>query len=151
MRAFFDEEKLRQGGKYAEFFSSWKYIAGERAASHSRIADVERGILVVVAEHPGWIQLLQLRQTEILNAVTARFPELELRGIVFRLGRLDSTLPGKSAEALGPFGPSGKLPSVEESPDPERGLRKTITLEDIDDTELKKNLEALKKTIEGGK
>ncbi len=115
LSAFFDEEKLRRGGLYADFFTSWKYLVGDRLAAHSRVADVDKGVLIVEAEHPGWIQLLQFRQSEILAGVAARFPELALRSVVFRLGK-GKGLPGGSAEGgsgaaaprPGPFGPEGR-------------------------------------------
>lgn len=113
LSAFFDEEKLRRGGLYADFFTSWKYLVGDRLAAHSRVADVDKGVLVVEAEHPGWIQLLQFRQSEILAGVAARFPELALRSVVFRLGK-GKGLPGGTAEGNapaprpGPFGPEGR-------------------------------------------
>jgi hypothetical protein len=85
LSSFFDAEKLRQGEKYSDFFSSWAGFVGSRLAAHSRVADVNKGILIVEAEHPGWIQLLQFRQSSILEAVSKRYPEFNLKGIAFRL------------------------------------------------------------------
>ena len=97
LSSFFDGEKLSRGERYSEFFSSWPAIVGERLAAHSRVADVDKGFLVVEAEHPGWIQLLQLRQSSILDAVVRRFPELGLRGIIFRLSGQGGALQSKPA------------------------------------------------------
>lgn len=112
LAAFFDEEKRRRGGMYAEFFSSWRIIVGERLAAHSRVVEVEKGTLIVEADHPGWIQLLQLKQTAILAATAVRFPELELRSIVFRLSqKRDAAGSSEKSDAPrsrpGPFGPEG--------------------------------------------
>jgi hypothetical protein len=85
LSSFFEKEKLERGLRYSDFFSSWPGFVGPRLAAHSRVADIEKGLLIVEAEHPGWIQLLQLRQSEILEGVSRRFPELKLRGIGFRL------------------------------------------------------------------
>lgn len=156
LRAFFDNEKLRQGGQYAEFSASWKNIVGDRAAAHSHVADVERGNLVVEAEHPGWIQILQLRQREILEAVRQRFPELNLRGIVFRLGKAGAgnLAPGGKVARPGPFGPEGKgiIEEGEASPpeEAEAGRKPLpLTLDGIPDSELKRSLEELKKAMDG--
>lgn len=113
LSAFFDEEKLQRGGRYAEFFANWKYIVGDRLAAHSRIADVDKGVLIVEAEHPGWIQLLQFRQHDILAGVSSRFPELALRSVVFRLAKGGSSGGGSGsgagpAQRPGPFGPGGR-------------------------------------------
>lgn len=85
LSAFFDEEKLKRGERYSDFFQSWTAIVGSRLAAHSHVADVDKGFLVVEAEHPGWIQLLQMKQSSILEEIAQRYPELGLRGIVFRL------------------------------------------------------------------
>ena len=83
-------------------FSSWCQVVAEvwprsfdaeeekaedlpAAAVHSRIRELERGLLLVEADHPGWIQILQTKQREILSAVQRRYPELEIKGIAFRL------------------------------------------------------------------
>ena len=85
-------------------FSSWSQIVAKvwprsfdadeqkaqdvpAAAVHSRIRELERGVLLVEADHPGWIQILQTKQRELLSAVQRRYPELNIRGIAFRLSR----------------------------------------------------------------
>ena len=56
-------------------------------AVHSRIRELERGILLIEADHPGWIQILQTKQGGLLSAAQRRYPELNIRGIAFRLSR----------------------------------------------------------------
>ena len=85
LSSFFNDDKLRRGERYSDFFNSWSSLVGSRLAAHSKVADVEKGMLVVEAEHPGWIQLLQLRQSGILDEAARRYPELGLKGIAFRL------------------------------------------------------------------
>ena len=100
----------RFGPEFAEkarttsgLFSSWSRIVAEvwpgpqdeekgeehipPAAVHSRIRELERGVLLVEADHPGWIQILQTKQTELLNAVQRRYKDLDIHGIAFRLSR----------------------------------------------------------------
>ena len=88
----------------AGLFSSWNKVVAEAwfrterktengpedvpaAAVHSRIRDLERGVLLVEADHPGWIQILQTKQTALLLAVQRRYPDLGIRAIAFRLSR----------------------------------------------------------------
>jgi hypothetical protein len=85
LSAFFDGETAKSAARAAGFFGGWAQIVGDRLAAHSRISEIERGIVIVEAEHPGWIQVLQLRQSDILESLRQRFPELGLRAIVFRL------------------------------------------------------------------
>jgi predicted nucleic acid-binding Zn ribbon protein len=135
LSSFFDEDKLRRGERYSDFFSSWPHIVGPRLAAHSRVSDVEKGILVVEAEHPGWIQLLQLKL----------YPELALRGIVFRLSR-QAGAPGGSV----PVAPKKESPE----PDPAgmealAGAEAERKIEDIEDPEFKALLSGLRKTMLG--
>jgi predicted nucleic acid-binding Zn ribbon protein len=93
----FGHEFIETARASAGLFSSWTRIVTEvwprnpdseipAAAVHSRIRELERGILLVEADHPGWVQILQTKQSDLLSAVQRRFPELEIRGIAFRLG-----------------------------------------------------------------
>lgn len=90
---------------WARFFSSWNSSVGERLAAHSKPVDVRNGIVIVEAEHPGWIQLLQLKQEGLLAQLKKAFPELGIRGIAFRLqgagGREIGTPPDYRAGAAG--------------------------------------------------
>jgi hypothetical protein len=144
LSSFFDEEKLRRGERVADFFSSWPSFVGPRLAAHSRVADVDKGLLVVEAEHPGWIQLLQLRQSAILEEVARRYPELSLRGIAFRLSGQGRAVSRKSD-------PEEKLddeePPREEIPDEDAA--RSITLEDIPDPDFRALLKRLKDSLQG--
>ncbi len=84
---FFDQKKIAEGQRYASFVSDWQNIVGERLASHSWVADADKGVLLVEAEHPGWIQLLQLKQNDILQRTARAYPELQLKAVAFRLGK----------------------------------------------------------------
>lgn len=88
---FFDKNVLEKAQGYSNLFSCWAVITEKTgipaAAAHSRIVELERAVLLVEADHPGWIQILQTKQSYLLNAVIRRFPDLEIRGISFRLSR----------------------------------------------------------------
>jgi hypothetical protein len=149
LSSFFDEEKLRRGERYSDFFSSWPALVGERLAAHSRVADVDKGFLVVEAEHPGWIQLLQLRQSAILEAVARRFPELGLRGIVFRLlERGGGSRPAAPAKEE----PAGDEPEADaQTTGGEGGKAETqpSRAEEIDDPAFRDLIASLKRTMRG--
>jgi len=97
----FGEDFMENARLNAELFNSWEKTVcqawphGEdqksedipAAAVHSRIKELEHGVLFVEADHPGWIQILQTRQAELLLAVQRRCPKLSIRGIAFRLSR----------------------------------------------------------------
>jgi hypothetical protein len=87
LSVIFDDEILKKARGYHNLFSSWRLIAGEKIAAHSRIVELERYVLLVEADHPGWVQILQTKQKPLLDAVRRRFPDLVINGIAFRYSR----------------------------------------------------------------
>jgi hypothetical protein len=87
----FDPVFIHKAKTTAGLFSSWVTITEDAgiasASSHSRISELERGILLIETDHPGWMQILQTKQSQLLSTVQRRYPELEIRGIAFRLSR----------------------------------------------------------------
>ena len=98
---FMDTAKATTG-----LFSSWSQIVKEAwpqsdqdnadhpgledipaAAVHSRIKELERGTLLIEADHPGWVQILQTKQSGLLSAAQRRYPELNIKSIAFKLSR----------------------------------------------------------------
>lgn len=98
LNSFLDKNLYSKAEEYNRLFTSWDAIAGERVASHSNIRDLEKTVLVVEADHPGWIQILQAEQTKLLKKVQKRFPELNISAISFYLSknRRDPQLPVKA-------------------------------------------------------
>ncbi|MFA5851182.1 MAG: DUF721 domain-containing protein [Spirochaetales bacterium] len=116
LSSFFDQDLVKKGELYSGFGRSWKTIAGSRLGEHSRPVDIRRGILIVEAEHQGWMQLLQLQQDKILEEIERKFPDLKISGIAFKLGnpaapQVVSALSGPTATAPGPA--SGLEPETE--------------------------------------
>jgi predicted nucleic acid-binding Zn ribbon protein len=114
----FGPEFMESARLSAGLFSSWDEIVAEvwplpgesdpgfkdlpAAAAHSRIRELERGVLLVEADHPGWVQILLTKQKELLLAVQRRNPELSIRGIAFRLSREPfPSMDAKSQESSG--------------------------------------------------
>ncbi|HON88937.1 MAG TPA: DUF721 domain-containing protein [Spirochaetia bacterium] len=81
------------------FYANWKNIVGDSYYSHTRPADIKNGILIIEAEHSGWISLMQFHAGSIQKKVQAKFPELRITGVAFRLyNQLDSEIPKKKQE-----------------------------------------------------
>lgn len=142
LSSFFNSDKLRQGERVADFFASWANFVGPRLAAHSRVMDVDKGILIIEAEHPGWIQLLQIRQTSILEDISRHYPELALRGIAFKLSGQDKRV---SAEP-----PKTNLESeIELSSIIHQEPAQTTSLDAIEDKEFRNLLQSLKNALHG--
>jgi len=91
LSALFDEGFVKKAKGYSKLFDSWTDITAKNgiaaAADHSRIKDLDRGILLVEMDHPGWKQILQTKQSKLLNDIRLRFPELDVSGISLILSR----------------------------------------------------------------
>jgi hypothetical protein len=143
LSSFFNEDKLRRGEQFSKIFASWQSFVGPRLAAHSHIADVEKGLLIVEAEHPGWIQLLQIRQSSILEDVARRYPELGLKGIAFRLSSQASAAT-KNTEPM----KERSEQEFEPGKDIEMDAVQAASFEDIVDPEFRALLKSLKKTMQ---
>ncbi|MDR0512777.1 MAG: DUF721 domain-containing protein [Treponema sp.] len=110
-RERFGEQFLEKGRSTAGLFSSWSGIVTDvwakmerkaaessesegyvendipGAAVHSRIKELEHGVLFVEADHPGWIQILKSRQAELLLAVQTKYADLGIKSLAFRLSK----------------------------------------------------------------
>jgi len=73
------------GNPYDPLFKEWRKIAGEAVASHARLVDIQNGILLVEVDHPGWLQMIQLRSTALLAAARATVPLVVIEGLRVRL------------------------------------------------------------------
>jgi predicted nucleic acid-binding Zn ribbon protein len=89
LKDFLRERGWLAGNPYEPLFAEWKRIAGEALAGHSRLVDVQNGILLVEVDHPGWLQMLQLRKASILAAARRAAPQASVEGIRVRLGAGD--------------------------------------------------------------
>jgi hypothetical protein len=91
LSVFFDENTLEKAREYGSLFSSWGSMTVKcgipQAAAHSRITGMEKSLLLVEADHPGWVQILQTKQKELLEKVQKQFPGFFITGIVLRLSR----------------------------------------------------------------
>jgi len=90
LSALFDEQFMKKAEGVSKLFDSWTDITEKNgiaaASAHSRIKDLDRGILLVEMDHPGWKQILQTKQSKLLNDFRRRFPELNISGISLMLG-----------------------------------------------------------------
>jgi hypothetical protein len=102
LTAIIDADLLKKAKTYSGFFSSWAAITQTcgiaAAAGYSRIRELEKGVLVVEADHPGWVQLLQAKAQGILTCARRRSPELDIRGISFTLSKPPGRAPEEAEE-----------------------------------------------------
>ncbi|GHV83603.1 hypothetical protein AGMMS50212_09430 [Spirochaetia bacterium] len=52
-----------------------------KLSDHSKIKDIKNKVLLVEADHSGWIQILQSKQDKILKIVKKEYKDIEINGI----------------------------------------------------------------------
>ena len=93
-------EKINQSNKIMD---SWQKTVskisgnGEQLASHSRVADLKNGILLVETDHPGWSQMLQLHKKFILTGMNRLCGGVKIDSLAFKIKGSNATL-GDSEE-----------------------------------------------------
>ncbi|MDR2176845.1 MAG: DUF721 domain-containing protein [Treponema sp.] len=104
LAAIIDADLFKKAKTYSGFFSSWAQICQNcgiaAAAGYSRIRNLEKGILVVEADHPGWVQILQTKAQWVLNHAQRRFPELDIRGISLTLSKGEAAVLRREEDPL---------------------------------------------------
>ncbi|MBI9107152.1 MAG: DUF721 domain-containing protein [Spirochaetales bacterium] len=82
MDALIQNEQQREA---VSLFSAWTKIAGINEGSHSKIEEIEDGIVWVKVDHPGWLQKLEMKKSSILRQLQKNYPELSIKTIRLRL------------------------------------------------------------------
>jgi hypothetical protein len=149
LSALFDEQFMKKAQRYSKFFDSWKDITAKNgiaaAADHSRIKDLDRGILLIEMDHPGWKQILQTKQSKLLDDFRIRFPEMEVSGISLVLGKSEADNDPQETE---PLDTAQEIETAEEPPVPTAKSQPVVTgLDAIKDEEFKETLKKLGQSI----
>ena len=86
----FDEGFVKKAHYYSKLFDSWQDITEKNgitaASAHSCVKELKNGILYIEMDHPAWKQLLQTKQSKLLNDFRIRFPNMGIIGISLMLG-----------------------------------------------------------------
>ncbi|MDR1933444.1 MAG: DUF721 domain-containing protein [Spirochaetales bacterium] len=148
LKTFLSFHNLSGGEKYVSLFSSWRKVAGDDIASHSRVIDLRRGSLFVEVDHPGWMQMLQMRQSEILRTLSSRYPDLAIRMLHFKLTPAGQFSPPAAPQTGSEAAAEQAAASVCDQPpaQPELQTEREI-LEAIHDENLKNTLLRLKDSL----
>jgi len=91
LSTLFNEDFMKKAQAYSKLFDSWQDITEKNgvaaAGEHSRIKDLKKGILLIETDHPGWKQILQTKQSNFLSDFQYRFPDFNIQGLSFILGK----------------------------------------------------------------
>ena len=88
LKNYFNDAQIDRADQYHSFFSSWKQLAGINISAHTRPRDIRNRVLIVEADHPGWVQLLQMQKRPILKKIRREFPQLDITDLRIVVGEL---------------------------------------------------------------
>ncbi|AFG36114.1 DUF721 domain-containing protein [Spirochaeta africana] len=100
------------GSEIARLFQTWRSIVGDDIASHSAIEDIRNGTVIVVVDHPAWMQQIQFRQQHLLKRMQREFTQLEIKRILCKIGS-PKIKPPVSPNQESPQNPAPQSPAVE--------------------------------------
>jgi hypothetical protein len=85
LRELFSHLNFEQGKAFVSFFSDWMELVGVDLACHVRPVDIRHKSLLLEVDHPGWMQMFQLKQRRILHRIERKHPSLGITSFHFRL------------------------------------------------------------------
>jgi len=76
--SIFSDNNLERAQNYSKMFNSWEKVVGKKIAGYSRIKDLDKNSLIIEADHPAIIQLIQLQYSDTLARLNRNYPELKI-------------------------------------------------------------------------
>ena len=147
LHALFERLSIQDERGFVRFFSSWRKIAGNDLADHSKLVDVRHNAAVVVVDHPGWMQLLRMQQERILKFIQQEFPDLDIHTMHIhlideRVGEAPKTELVSETSVQSHAEPATDTHTLTPPDNPDQAIQQ------VQDDDLKRRLEALKKAME---
>jgi hypothetical protein len=78
--------------RWGDILASIPGLQKRRPSTHCRVAGLTAGVLIVEADHPAWMQLLQWHEHELVARIGASFPVLKVQTLQFRLVRAGQSI-----------------------------------------------------------
>jgi hypothetical protein len=76
-----EKKQNKDGTIYYRFFSKWEHIIGKKLYGHTKIIDLKNNNLIIVVDHPGWLQILKMNERTIIKKVRKLFPQLAVKSM----------------------------------------------------------------------
>jgi len=149
LSSIFDEDMMRKARGYSALFSCWKDLTEKNgiaaAADHSRITSLDRGLIWIEVDHPGWKQILQTKESKLLSDFRCRFPDMDISGISIMLSRTGAR--PESADTEGGYVAESAMPEKYPLPKAPETMPAAEGYNAIKDNALKEVLMRLEKSI----
>jgi predicted nucleic acid-binding Zn ribbon protein len=90
LREYMRDRGWLEGNPYEPLFKEWDRIAGRSLSEHTRLVDVQNSVLLLEVDHPGWLQMVQLRKKSLLDAARREAPQASIEDIRVRVSAAPS-------------------------------------------------------------
>lgn len=129
------------GSEIAKLFQTWRAIVGDDLASHSAVEDIRNGTVIVLVDHPAWMQLLKQKERYILARLQREFTQLSITRMLCKIGvpKIKHDRPAAAAQMQESVSPGGTENPEHKPEHAEPGSTKESFLA---------SMERLKKTLE---
>ncbi len=87
LKNIFESFNIKEPKDGKTITSSWQEIAGKELSEHTRIKDIRKDTIYIEADHPGWLQILELKKRSIIGNINAIFPDKGITDIRISLKR----------------------------------------------------------------
>jgi len=147
LSSIFDENMMQKARGYSALFSCWKDLTEKNgitaAADHSWITSLDRGLVWIEVDHPGWKQILQTKESKLLSDFRYRFPDMDISGLSIMLSRTGTRPESTESEYVA----DSALPEKYPLPAPPEAMPAAEGYSAIKDNALKEVLMRLEKSI----
>jgi hypothetical protein len=104
---------MKKARGYSALFSCWQDLTEKNgiaaAVDHSWIKSLDRGLVWIEVDHPGWKQMLQTKESKLLSDFRRRFPEMDISGLSIMLCRPGTRPEFSEEDSSGESAPSEKI------------------------------------------
>jgi len=147
----FSKDMSGKAREFSRLFSLWEQLTAKygiaAAAAHSQIQDLQRGVLLVGVDHPGWIQIFQTKEHLLLSDLQKTFPELGINGLAFRLGNAPPVSSQPESKQTAPENLRTQADSGETEKEARDAAADAIGLDRIKNASLREKLKNLEETV----
>lgn len=81
IKKYFETLNIDKKTGTVSIFRGWNAIVDSGLASHSKVIEIEKSVLFVKVDHPGWAQTIIFKKKNILRKIKKKYPNLNVKDI----------------------------------------------------------------------
>ena len=81
LKKYFETLNIDKKTGSISIFRGWNTIVDSGLAFHSEVVELEKSVLFIKVDHPGWAQTILFKKKSILKNIKKKYPDLEIKDI----------------------------------------------------------------------